>query len=403
MLRSLASLTIVLLLCSVSGAAGLLVNDTFDNLNNWKDLSTAITWGGYAAGTSAWTTSGSGTGVLTLTTNAKANMSYSSATKLREFQCLDKQFATPVDHTQDAIAIRFRAKWQGTSDSSLSNEGSRLVVSLNYGYPSGGLDLTTNSKYNNFSQAWWAHPAYNLRIRCKDKDSIFVYGGSDDVGTDKYDGHFEKYYSGSTPLWWLPGFSAAPVLPPGDRSPNTNPPHNGVATAGMYRYSQTMYKDYLYVVTQSQQQLWYDYTGDGVLDLCGTQNITGVNGTGVDSMGFRCQFPSLEGVRIYECGYNANQALIDSFSAEVLLKGDANFDRHVDVVDLGVLATNYGLTGKAWQAGDFNGDGSVDVVDLGLLATSYGGSYSAADVVPEPATLSLMVLAAGAMTRRNRK
>jgi hypothetical protein len=94
-----------------------------------------------------------------------------------------------------------------------------------------------------------------------------------------------------------------------------------------------------------------------------------------------------------------------------VIGGDANWDGTVDVTDLGLLATNYGIaTGGTWAKGDFNGDGKVDVVDLGLMATNYGQSgtvaagfdysnvpdYSTGDasmLVPEP--VSLIVLAAG--------
>jgi hypothetical protein len=44
----------------------------------------------------------------------------------------------------------------------------------------------------------------------------------------------------------------------------------------------------------------------------------------------------------------------------------------VDIGDLGILAANYGGSGKTWQQGDFNGDGLVDVGDLGILAAHYG-------------------------------
>jgi lysophospholipase L1-like esterase/uncharacterized protein (DUF2141 family) len=52
--------------------------------------------------------------------------------------------------------------------------------------------------------------------------------------------------------------------------------------------------------------------------------------------------------------------------------GDANCDKKVDVGDLGILAANYGCSGKIWSQGDFNGDSKVDVGDLGILAASYG-------------------------------
>jgi len=68
----------------------------------------------------------------------------------------------------------------------------------------------------------------------------------------------------------------------------------------------------------------------------------------------------------------------------VRLPGDANDDSKVNVVDLGILATNYGRNLQAegvdpslwWGLADFNNDGKVDVVDLGILATNYNSSGS---------------------------
>jgi len=61
------------------------------------------------------------------------------------------------------------------------------------------------------------------------------------------------------------------------------------------------------------------------------------------------------------------------------LPGDANGDNKVDVGDLGILAANYGGTGKSWSEGDFNYDGKVDVGDLGILAANYGTHASGSD------------------------
>jgi hypothetical protein len=68
--------------------------------------------------------------------------------------------------------------------------------------------------------------------------------------------------------------------------------------------------------------------------------------------------------------------------------GDANHDGKVDVVDLGILSTNYDtVTGATWAMGDFDADGKVDVVDLGILSMNYdyvaaGGSAPAAASSP---------------------
>ena len=94
--------------------------------------------------------------------------------------------------------------------------------------------------------------------------------------------------------------------------------------------------------------------------------------------------------------------------------GDANNDGAVDVIDLGVLATNYDKTGLptsatdpfgagSWKLADFNNDGNVDVIDLGVLATNYDWiGAPATSAVPEPITLSLLAAGALALIRRRR-
>ncbi len=72
------------------------------------------------------------------------------------------------------------------------------------------------------------------------------------------------------------------------------------------------------------------------------------------------------------------------------LPGDANMDNKIDVIDLGILATNYGLSGRSWADGDFNGDTLVNVIDLGILATNYNQRQGAN--VPEPMTFVLITL-----------
>jgi hypothetical protein len=98
---------------------------------------------------------------------------------------------------------------------------------------------------------------------------------------------------------------------------------------------------------------------------------------------------------------------------------DANLDGVVDSTDLSILIGGYGNTGATWDQGDFNGDGVVDSTDLSILIGAYGNDppwltddqSSSSDVgtaaVPEPATLSLLVLGGlgfvvGAVRRRRR-
>jgi hypothetical protein len=71
-----------------------------------------------------------------------------------------------------------------------------------------------------------------------------------------------------------------------------------------------------------------------------------------------------------------------------VLSGDANRDGIVDVTDLGILATNWQVSGTS-VGGDFNFDGLVDVTDLGILATNWQLSVPlSAPAVAAPTTLS---------------
>ena len=116
---------------------------------------------------------------------------------------------------------------------------------------------------------------------------------------------------------------------------------------------------------------------------------------------------------------DAADASLNDVVAHRGLLGDINDDGSVDIVDLGILATNYNAapTGLTWSVGDFNNDGSVDIVDLGILATYYNGSIGsnelasvglsgAAAGVPEPTSLLLLgagLLGVFATRRRNRR
>lgn len=79
------------------------------------------------------------------------------------------------------------------------------------------------------------------------------------------------------------------------------------------------------------------------------------------------------------------------------LAGDANFDGTVDLLDLSLLASNFGTTtGALWTQGDFNFDGTVDLLDLSALASNFGTSS-----VPEPTAMALVsLLGLGMLTRR---
>ncbi|HEX4052995.1 MAG TPA: dockerin type I domain-containing protein [Tepidisphaeraceae bacterium] len=107
------------------------------------------------------------------------------------------------------------------------------------------------------------------------------------------------------------------------------------------------------------------------------------------------------------------------------LYGDANLDGVVNSIDFGILAANFGKSGKVWDGGDFNYDGVVNSIDFGLMAANFGKSASGADIalpssdwtaldtfaaangllayVPEPAAGSLFALNLSALLLRRRR
>jgi len=135
-----------------------------------------------------------------------------------------------------------------------------------------------------------------------------------------------------------------------------------------------------------------------VTDLATNQNVPfslSYNGaTGVALLGV-IGSPLPDGnyrLRVIAAGISdaaGNPMAADSTFDFFVLAGDANHDRHVDVTDLGVLATNWQGSGKTFSDGDFNYDGVVDVTDLGILATNWQKSLPSSRVIAAPFTSSL--------------
>jgi hypothetical protein len=113
------------------------------------------------------------------------------------------------------------------------------------------------------------------------------------------------------------------------------------------------------------------------------------------------------------------QVGLDGNSTIVALarNGDANIDGKVDAFDLNLLASHWQQqSGALWSVGDFTGDGIVNAFDLNALAANWqfgvGGGLVAAlaafpglsgAAVPEPASLSVLVLGGGALLLRRRR
>ena len=103
-----------------------------------------------------------------------------------------------------------------------------------------------------------------------------------------------------------------------------------------------------------------------------------------------------------QVGLEEIQAVWPFIDATLFAVVDVNDDGVIDDLDLTILATHWQMAGGHGE-GDANDDGFVDDLDLTALATEWPSGDLDASVVPEPATLSLLVLGGVALLRRNRR
>ncbi|MBE9028956.1 hypothetical protein IQ266_04160 [filamentous cyanobacterium LEGE 11480] len=281
------------LLGSTPALANVLINEDFNNIGDWKDLSTAIRWGDNRGAVSAFTTTN---GAVALTDNAFNYTGYTAPNSLKTFTVLDRQFATPIIHKQNVITIDFRARWNSV-DQSGSGEAGRFLIVLNHRYPRNGLNLNLDRKYNNFNRAWWARPAYHLRIRAGAIDntqgtSLLQYGGGFTAA-----GEYEKYNAESGLGWWLPGFiSGAGGTIPGVG--NDFPENSWIQTSS--GVASTEYRNYRYVIKPRVQEFWFDANNNGSFqshELMASMPLPKTRNSGGAPL--YKYFPKLQGIRLY--------------------------------------------------------------------------------------------------------
>ena len=319
-----------------------LIAEDFNDISDWTDLSTAITWGNNTGATSAFTTNN---GSVQLTSEAFNYTGYTSANSLKTFTALDRQFLEPIAHASNILTIDFTARWNSV-DIGGSGENGRFIVSLNYDYPVGGLDTALNDKCDDFDQAWWARPAYHARIRSGSTSNsqgttLLQYGGGLTSA-----GEYETFDNASTPQspdWWLPGF----ISGAGGVSPGTAPgyPDNswvetstGVAT--------TSFSNYRYVIKPDAQEFWFDANNNGIFEDDELKVTMPLPMTNEDGAPLYQYFPTLEGIRLYwrgAGGENRGQVFLDNLT--VTAKPASNSPNSTSVPEPSPALALMGLSG----------------------------------------------------------
>ncbi len=126
-------------------------------------------------------------------------------------------------------------------------------------------------------------------------------------------------------------------------------------------------------------------TIDG-LSLGTTLVYAGENAGGIDGL-FRA------------VAYSNNAVVLTDYLA---LPGDANGDGAVDASDFNIWNSNRLLGGRDWTTGDFNGDGFTDDSDFNVWNSNRLRSVALPRLVPEPASLPLLLAGLAWIWRRRR-
>lgn len=307
-----------------------ILTDNFDDLSNWTDMSKAIGWGNVTTPDSAFTTANDidtgQAGIVRFNRTIPRSFVGYGSDDLNMYQCLDIQFDSPVDHTRSILVIEFRARWEKPDVGGQDGEGNRFIVSVNHDYPDGGILLlgeqfdgdqdVAQSRVNDPSDAWYARPAYQIRIRGGTEGSqaepILMYGGGLEL-----EGEYE--FGGNN--FWLPGFvasvswaylngspNAVGIVPPGMEYGNSA---GGIQSNGVYPWTtydiidggiaSANWQRFLYIIYPDRQEVWRnkfdsDDVADYVLEM--VMPLPEQDELEPNAPLYR-YFPELEGVRLF--------------------------------------------------------------------------------------------------------
>lgn len=334
-------------------SAEVILQDDFNNISQWQDLSSAVTWSG---GGSVFQTSA---GVASLSAIGGDVSSYNSMTGLKTFTALDHRFAKPINRALQTARVTLVLRWP-TLLTNNSGEGSRFNVSFIHDYPAGGLDLTKDLRLDDLTAAWWGRPAYQARIRGGDTTNaktILQYGGGLDI-----EGAWEIYNA----QWWIPGFNSAP----GGGSPGAGGEGWVLTDTGL---ASTSWQTFTYTVGPGVQEIAVNGVDHGIQTI-GTD----------DGNPYYNTFDALEGIRLYWRGADGNTE-IDSISITVGGPEDASFSIVEDAGQSYPAITYVQPSGGTGTRGvDYTVDGATYTVeyDDDLQAPWSTGAVTETDVQP---------------------
>ena len=270
---------------------------------------------------------------------------------------------------------------------------------MHNGQPTGVQDLTTTEDGSYFLNGAMGDEA--LLAVTRETDAIWVIPSEDEW----YKAAYHKNDGVTGNYWDYPTQS--------DSAPTAEPPPGTIAGIGSANYDYvvgnlTDVGAYTFKPSVSPYNT-FDQGGNAWEwnEAVVSGSFRGLRGGG---------FGSSEGAYMHASTRNHNVPTGEydtvGFRVAMILRGDANGDGVVNILDLSLLSGNWQGTGKTWGQGDFTGDGIVNISDLSDLSGNWGygeasapvsfASSSGTDAVPEPGTLALLLLGGTLLMRRRR-